>query len=99
MKNQLSTLNQSTHRQDFEGQFLIFAADEVDKENRQRVESLLEIYVVIHSSTKFWLDWAVVVTQLVERSLPILEVCSSNPVIGIIYIEHLIIVTVLKRRK
>ena len=29
-----------------------------------------------------FLRWAVVVAQLVERSLPILEVCSSNPVIG-----------------
>ena len=26
--------------------------------------------------------WAVVVAQLVERSLPIPEVCGSNPVIG-----------------
>ena len=26
--------------------------------------------------------WAVVVAQLVERALPISEVCGSNPVIG-----------------
>ena len=31
------------------------------------------------------LMWAVVVTHLVERSLPIPEVCGSNPVIGKIY--------------
>ena len=31
---------------------------------------------------------AVVVAQLVERSPPIPEVCSSNPLIGKIYIEH-----------
>ena len=31
---------------------------------------------------------AVVVVQLVERSLPTPEVHSSNPVIGEIYIEH-----------
>ena len=32
--------------------------------------------------TKSNLTWAEVVTQLVEQSLPIPEVCSSNPVIG-----------------
>ena len=32
---------------------------------------------------------AVVVAQLVERSLLIPEVCGLNPVIGKIYIEHL----------
>ena len=46
---------------------------------------------------------AVVVAQLVERSLPIPEVRSSNPVIGnilFIYIEHLFTVNcVLERRK
>ena len=39
-----------------------------------------------------------VVTQLVERSLPIPEVRGSNPAIGKNYIEHLLS-TVLKRRK
>ena len=34
---------------------------------------------------------AVVVAQLVERLLPIPEVCGSNPVIGKNYIEHLLI--------
>ena len=46
--------------------------------------------------------WEVVVAQLVERLLPIPEICSSNPVIGKIYIEHLFTClksTVLKRRK
>ena len=42
--------------------------------------------------------WAVVVAQLVERSLPLAEVCGSNPVIGKIYIEHLLS-TLLKRQK
>ena len=45
---------------------------------------------------------AVVVAQLVERSLPIQEVRGSIPVIGKIYIEHLftcLLSTVLKRRK
>ena len=32
---------------------------------------------------------AVVVAQLVERSLPTLEVRGSNPVIGKLYIEHM----------
>ena len=30
--------------------------------------------------------WAVVVAQLVEQSLPILEVCGSNPVISKIHL-------------
>ena len=44
---------------------------------------------------------AVVVAQLVERSLPIPEVRGSSPVIGKnLYIEHLFTVNcVLKRRK
>ena len=33
--------------------------------------------------------WAVVVTQLVERSLPTPEVHSSNPVIGKLFYQHL----------
>ena len=40
---------------------------------------------------------AVVVAQLIERSLPTPWVRSSNPVIGKIYIEHLL--NVFKRRK
>ena len=44
----------------------------------------------------------VVVVQLVERSLPIPEVCGLNPVTGKIYLEHLctcLLSTVLKRQK
>ena len=44
------------------------------------------------------LSRAVVVTQLVERLLLIPEVCSLNPVIGKIYVEHCLLPTVLKRR-
>ena len=40
---------------------------------------------------------AVVVAQLVERSLPTPEVRGSNPVIGKIYIEHCLLSTVKKR--
>ena len=40
------------------------------------------------------MGWAVVVAQLVERSLPIPEVRGSNPVIGKKYIEHLLLSTV-----
>ena len=46
--------------------------------------------------------WGVVVAQLVDRSLSIPEVCSSNPDFGKIYIEHLftcLLSTALKRRK
>ena len=39
-----------------------------------------------------------VVAQLVEWSLPTPKVCGSNPVIGKIYIEHLLS-TRLKRQK
>ena len=42
--------------------------------------------------------WAVVVVQLVERSLPTPEVCGSNRVIGKFYTSHNLL-TVLKRRK
>ena len=42
--------------------------------------------------------WAVVVANLVERSLKIPDVRSSNPVISKNYIEHLLS-SVLKRRK
>ena len=43
--------------------------------------------------------WAVVVAQLVERSLPIPEVRSSNPVIGKNLLNIYFLSTVLKRRK
>ena len=39
-----------------------------------------------------------VVAQLVERLLPTPEICGSNPVIGKIYIEHLLS-TILKFEK
>ena len=42
--------------------------------------------------------WAVIVAQMVEQSLPTLEVHFSNPVIGKIYIEYLQS-TVLKFQK
>ena len=42
---------------------------------------------------------SMVVTQLAEHLLPTPVVCSSNPVIGKIDIEHCLLSTVLKRRK
>ena len=43
---------------------------------------------------------AVVVAQLIERALPIPEVCGSNPVIGKnLYIEHLLIVNCIEKTK
>ena len=42
---------------------------------------------------------AVVVAQLVERSLPMPEVHSLNPVIGKIYIEHLFTVNCIENNK
>ena len=70
----------------------------------------LHIFKIIKSSAKVQIlegkgrqNWAVVVAQLVERSLPIPEVRGLNPVIGknlFIYIEHLLTVNcVLERRK
>ena len=44
-------------------------------------------------------QWAAVVAQLVERSLPIPEVRGSNPVIGKKFILNILLSTVLKRRK
>ena len=44
-------------------------------------------------------DSAVVVAQLVERSLPITEVRSSNPAIGKNYIEHLFTVDCFEKTK
>ena len=38
--------------------------------------------------------WAVVVSQLVERLLPIPEICGSNPVIGYYFLSN-----AFKRRK
>ena len=37
---------------------------------------------MVKRSCQRWIIKAVVVAHLVERSLPIPEVCSSNPVIG-----------------
>ena len=51
-------------------------------------------------SKNIWFEqyiWAVVVAQLVEQSLPMLEVRSPNPVIGTISIEHFLLSTVSKR--
>ena len=43
---------------------------------------------------------AVVVAQLIERALPIPEVCGSNPVIGKnLYIEHLFTVNCIEKMK
>ena len=52
----------------------------------------------IHTQRCFSTSYSVVVTQLVERSLPTPEVNVSNPGIGKIYIEHFLS-TGLKRRK
>ena len=51
-------------------------------------------YIAINSEAKsstFNASMAVVVAQLVERSLSIPEVRSSTPVIGKVYIEHLFV--------
>ena len=45
------------------------------------------------------IPWAVVVAQLVVWSLPIPQVRSSNPVIGKIYIQHMLIVNCIEKTK
>ena len=40
--------------------------------------------------------WAVVVAQLVERSIMTPEVHNSNPIIGKIYIQHCLLSTEVK---
>ena len=48
-----------------------------------KVELKIELSkITTNDATKIWIDWAVVVTQLVERSLLIPEVRGSNTVIG-----------------
>ena len=42
---------------------------------------------------------AVVVAQLVERSLPMPEACGSNPDIDKIYIKHLFTVSCIEKTK
>ena len=49
------------------------------------------------SYSKIYLWWAVVVAQLVERSLITPVVQGSNLVMGKIYIEHCLLSTVLKK--
>ena len=46
-----------------------------------------------------WQSWAVVVAQLVERSLPTPEVCGSNPATAIFYIKHLFPVNCIEKTK
>ena len=47
-----------------------------------KVQLKIELSTITTDATKIWIDWAVVVTQLVERSLLIPEVRGSNTVIG-----------------
>ena len=44
-------------------------------------------------------DWPVVVAQLVELLLPTREVCSSNPVIDKLFLEHLFTVNCIEKTK
>ena len=46
------------------------------------------VFLYFRPIYKLLINGAVVVAQLVERSLLIPEVCDSNPVIGKKYIEH-----------
>ena len=44
-------------------------------------------------------NWAVVVAQVAERSLPTVKVCSSNAAIGESFKNINLLTTVLERRK
>ena len=48
---------------------------------------------------KQWLGWAVVVDQLVERSLPTQEVRGSNPVIEKLYLYYLFTINCIEKMK
>ena len=52
-----------------------------------------------NNATQIVVSWAVAVAQLVEQSLTIPEVRSSNPVIGKIYIEHWFTVNCIEKTK
>ena len=52
---------------------------------------------IFQSTLRF--SWAVAVSQLVDLSLPIPEVCGSNPVISKIYIEHLQLTVLIDEHK
>ena len=51
-------------------------------QDRDLLWALLVVVDVLRKAKQNITKWAVVVAQLVERSLPIPEVRSSNPVIG-----------------
>ena len=53
---------------------------------------------VLFRSSNIWKEWAAVVAQMVEWSLPTPEVRGSNPVIGEILLMYSL-PTVLKKRK
>ena len=55
--------------------------------------------VSTYNNTLPIMQWAVVVAQLVERSLPVAEVHGSNPDIGQNYNEHLFIGNCIERTK
>ena len=66
------------------------------------IKIMEQIYKIHHTAMKHYWFWVVAVAQLVERSLPIPEVRSSNPVIGknlFNYIEHLLTVNCESERR
>ena len=60
---------------------------ERERERERERESILHS-LKIKMEEKKKNGWAVVVAQLVERSLPTPEVCRLNPDIGKLYITH-----------
>ena len=67
------------------------------KEYTWNVWNSQQIY--IFKGRSLYLLRVVVVAQLVEWSLPIPEVCGSNPITSKVFIEYSLLSTVLKRRK
>ena len=61
--------------------------------NRVKNGTSEKIFTLKLSGNYLLEQWALVVAQLVERSLPITEVCSSNPAIGKIYVEQSLLST------
>ena len=82
----------------FSGQVVSVLALYSDDLSSNPADRLLFFSKIVFEKNENKQKGAVVVEQLVERSLPIPVVRSSNPVISKIYIEHLLS-TVLKRLK
>ena len=68
---------------------------QLNKQDRDRIKPFINCYTNVITLT----CWALVVDQLVERSLPTPEVRSLNPFVANFYIEHLLTVNYIEKTK